>query len=76
MGAGSAAWVAPAGVPLAQETHGGDDVAVFARGRHHALFAGLYEQSHVPHFMAYAACIGPGLTACDQSIHSSTGQSD
>ncbi|XP_014362963.2 membrane-bound alkaline phosphatase [Papilio machaon] len=56
---------APAGVPLESETHGGEDVAVFARGPQHAMFAGLYEQSQLPHLMAYAACIGPGLHACD-----------
>ncbi|CAH2044359.1 unnamed protein product, partial [Iphiclides podalirius] len=58
-------FMAPAGVPLEAETHGGDDVAVFARGPHHALFSGLYEQSQLPHLMAYAACLGPGLHACD-----------
>ncbi|XP_068617877.1 membrane-bound alkaline phosphatase-like [Battus philenor] len=61
----AAQFVAPAGVPLESETHGGDDVAVFARGPQHAMFAGLYEQSQLPHLMAYAACIGPGEHACD-----------
>ncbi|KOB66338.1 Soluble alkaline phosphatase [Operophtera brumata] len=50
----------PAAVPLDSETHGGDDVAVFARGVAHGMFSGLYEQSQLPHLMAYAACIGPG----------------
>uniref|UniRef100_A0A2H1VP42 Alkaline phosphatase n=1 Tax=Spodoptera frugiperda TaxID=7108 RepID=A0A2H1VP42_SPOFR len=54
----------PASVPLDSETHGGDDVAVFARGPHHSMFTGLYEQSQLPHLMAYAACIGPGRHAC------------
>ncbi|CAG4973227.1 unnamed protein product [Parnassius apollo] len=58
-------FVAPAAVPLESETHGGDDVAVFARGPQHQMFSGLYEQSQLPHLMAYAACIGPGLHACD-----------
>ncbi|KOB71485.1 Alkaline phosphatase [Operophtera brumata] len=53
-------WRAPADVPLGSETHGGDDVAVFARGTAHGMFSGLYEQSQLPHLMAYAACIGPG----------------
>ncbi|XP_038222682.1 membrane-bound alkaline phosphatase-like, partial [Zerene cesonia] len=57
-------WRSHVDVPLSSETHGGDDVAVFARGPHHALLSGLYEQSHLPHRMAYAACIGPGLHAC------------
>ncbi|KPI99720.1 Membrane-bound alkaline phosphatase [Papilio xuthus] len=57
-------WRSHVDVPLASETHGGEDVAVFARGPQHAMFAGLYEQSQLPHLMAYAACIGPGLHAC------------
>ncbi|XP_045774632.1 membrane-bound alkaline phosphatase-like [Maniola jurtina] len=61
----SAQWRSPAGVPLAQETHGGDDVAVFARGAHAAAFGGVLEQSRLPHLMAYAACLGPGARACD-----------
>lgn len=65
-------YVYPAAVPLDSETHGGDDVAVFAWGPHHALFSGLYEQSHIPHRMAYAACIGPGKHACQHSPHSTT----
>lgn len=52
-------------VPLQSETHGGDDVAIFARGPYAHLFAGVLEQNTIPHFMAYAACIGDGLKACD-----------
>ncbi|CAH0401073.1 unnamed protein product [Chilo suppressalis] len=52
-------------VPLSSETHGGDDVAVFARGPHHHMFTGLYEQSQLPHLMAYAGCFGDGKTVCE-----------
>lgn len=62
---GEITWLSHADVPLESETHGGDDVAVFARGPQHAMFSGLYEQSQIPHLMAYAACIGPGPQACD-----------
>ncbi|CAH0401075.1 unnamed protein product [Chilo suppressalis] len=55
---GATRWRSHADVPLDSETHGGDDVAVFARGPHHHMFTGLYEQSQVPHLMAYAGCIG------------------
>ncbi|CAK1555474.1 unnamed protein product [Leptosia nina] len=58
-------WRSHVDVPLSSETHGGDDVAVFARGPQHHIFTGLYEQNHIPHRMAYAACIGPGLHACN-----------
>lgn len=54
----------PATVPLDSETHGGDDVGVFASGPWSHLFTGNYEQHTIPHMMAYAACIGKGLTAC------------
>ncbi|XP_049865258.1 membrane-bound alkaline phosphatase-like isoform X1 [Pectinophora gossypiella] len=56
-------WRSHADVFLEWETHGGDDVAVMAWGPHHHLFTGVYEQSHIPFRMAYAACIGPGLHA-------------
>lgn len=49
---------APALAPLVQETHGGDDVAVFANGPWAHLFTGNYEQHLIPHLMAYAANIG------------------
>lgn len=54
----------PATVPRESETHAGDDVAVFASGPFSHLFRGVFEQSYIPHLMAYAACIGHGLTAC------------
>ncbi|XP_028174021.1 membrane-bound alkaline phosphatase-like [Ostrinia furnacalis] len=57
----------PSGVPLESETHGGDDVGVFARGPHHDLFTGVYEQSQLPFLMAYAGCFGPGAHACDET---------
>ncbi|XP_041982531.1 membrane-bound alkaline phosphatase-like, partial [Aricia agestis] len=60
-------WMSHSDAPLDSETHGGDDVAVFAWGAQHALFSGLYEQSHVPHRMAYAACVGPGERACSSA---------
>nr|ABR88230.1 membrane-bound alkaline phosphatase [Heliothis virescens] len=62
-------WESHVDVPLEDETHGGDDVAVFARGPRHSMFTGLYEQSQLPHLMAYAACIGPGRHACVSAAH-------
>lgn len=49
------------------ETHGGDDVGIFARGPYAHLFAGTLEQNTIPHIMAFAACIGDGITACNPS---------
>ncbi|XP_057601517.1 intestinal-type alkaline phosphatase [Hippopotamus amphibius kiboko] len=48
-----------AAVPLSSETHGGEDVAVFARGPQAHLVHGVQEQSFVAHVMAFAACLEP-----------------
>lgn len=53
----------PALVPKRMETHGGDDVAVYARGPWAHLFSGNYEQNYIPIAEAYAAGIGPSATA-------------
>ncbi|XP_030033710.2 membrane-bound alkaline phosphatase isoform X2 [Manduca sexta] len=47
----------PSLVPLDSETHGGEDVAVYAVGPWQHLFTASYEQSLVPHMMAYAMCL-------------------
>ncbi|EDS29464.1 alkaline phosphatase [Culex quinquefasciatus] len=52
-------FVFPGTVPYEDETHGGDDVGVFARGPHAHLFSGLYEQHLIGHVLLYAACLGP-----------------
>jgi alkaline phosphatase len=56
----------PATAPLSSETHGGDDVIVYASGPWAHLFTGNMEQNAIPHLMAYAACVGDGLKACDE----------
>ncbi|XP_037950626.1 membrane-bound alkaline phosphatase-like [Teleopsis dalmanni] len=48
-----------ASVPLSSETHGGDDVGVFASGPYAQYFSGNYEQSNIPAMMARASNIGP-----------------
>lgn len=45
-------------VPVVDETHGGDDVGVYASGPWSHLFIGTYEQSNIPVAMAFAAKIG------------------
>ncbi|XP_002020239.2 alkaline phosphatase [Drosophila persimilis] len=47
----------PSTVPLESETHGGDDVAVFASGPYAQLFTGVFEQHFIPHAMGYASCL-------------------
>ncbi|XP_051010202.1 alkaline phosphatase, germ cell type-like [Acomys russatus] len=48
-----------AAVPLASETHSGEDVAVFARGPQAHLVHGVQEQNYFAHVMAFAGCLEP-----------------
>lgn len=48
-----------AAVPLDAETHGGEDVAIYAKGPMAHLFHGVKEQNYVAHVMAYAGCLEP-----------------
>ncbi|KAL6472013.1 hypothetical protein MHYP_G00206630 [Metynnis hypsauchen] len=57
-------YVQQAAVPLDSETHGGEDVAVLARGPMAHLFQGVNEQSYLAHAMAYAACVGANQQHC------------
>lgn len=53
-------YVQPATVPLASETHAGEDVAIFARGPMAHWFHGIQEQSYVYQVMARALGFEPG----------------
>ncbi|XP_063410420.1 alkaline phosphatase-like [Mytilus trossulus] len=46
------------GIKMGYETHGGDDVAIFARGPMSHLFQGVHEQHYIAHVMAFASCVG------------------
>ncbi|XP_050431792.1 membrane-bound alkaline phosphatase-like [Adelges cooleyi] len=62
-------------VPLKDETHGGDDVMVFARGPWAHLFTGNYEQNTIPLAMAMAAGIStdpPQNSAFSLNHHSNS----
>ncbi|GAB1285193.1 Alkaline phosphatase [Apodemus speciosus] len=48
-----------AAVPVKSETHGGEDVAIFARGPQAHLLHGVQEQNYIAHVMAFAACLEP-----------------
>ncbi|MBZ3874312.1 Intestinal-type alkaline phosphatase 1 [Sciurus carolinensis] len=61
---GNATYKQQAAVPVASETHGGEDVAVFARGPQAHLVHGVQEQNYLAHVMAFAACLEP-YQACD-----------
>lgn len=54
-------------VNMEWETHGGEDVAVFAVGPWAHLFVGNYEQNYIPYAISYAANMGPGAEVHDRS---------
>lgn len=56
----------PSLLPLEDETHGGDDVQIYARGPFSHLLAGVIEQNVIPHVLAFASCLGDGLTTCNR----------
>jgi alkaline phosphatase len=55
-------------VPLESETHGGEDVAIFAGGPWAHLFAGVVEQNYIYHVIDHATKLGErsGLRAAAQ----------
>lgn len=58
---------------LKDESHGGEDVAVYAIGPGAELVRGTFEQNYIAYVMSYAGCIGPGRDlndACSGSINS------
>jgi len=70
----STKYLAPAALPMKAETHGGEDVPVYAQGPWSHLFIGTMEQHTIAHKMAYAACWGEyrfreGFTSSSISIN-------
>ena len=55
-------------VPRDSETHGGEDVGVWASGPMSHLFRGSYDQTTIPITMAYILQVGPYETAASKSI--------
>jgi alkaline phosphatase len=47
-----------AAVPLLYDTHGGEDVAIYARGPMAHLYHGVHEENYIAHVIRYAMCIG------------------
>ncbi|CAD5117035.1 DgyrCDS5862 [Dimorphilus gyrociliatus] len=46
------------GVPLEDETHSGEDVAIYAKGPFSHLIHGVHEQNYIPYVISYSMCIG------------------
>ncbi|KAL1771038.1 intestinal-type alkaline phosphatase [Sigmodon hispidus] len=65
-----------AAVPVKSETHGGEDVAIFARGPQAHLLHGVQEQNYIAHVMAFAGCLEPytdcGLPAPEEDSVATT----
>ncbi|PRD25201.1 UNVERIFIED_CONTAM: Alkaline phosphatase [Trichonephila clavipes] len=59
-------YVQQSAVPRRWDTHGGEDVPVYAHGPMAHLFRGVLEQTYIPHAMAYAACIGHHRDDCER----------
>jgi alkaline phosphatase len=51
---------------LSSETHGGEDVPVYAHGPSSNLFSGVYDHNYIAHAISHAACIGPHATICNE----------
>lgn len=49
---------------LSAETHGGEDVPVYASGPSSSLFSGVYDHNYIAHAISHATCIGPYATTC------------
>lgn len=49
----------PAGWSTLSATHGGEDVAIFAKGPGAHLVRGVIEQNYIAHLISYSSCIGP-----------------
>ncbi|XP_048773394.2 alkaline phosphatase-like isoform X1 [Ostrea edulis] len=56
-------------VPFKSETHGGEDVPIYARGPWSHLIHGVHEQHYVYHVMSLASCVGTQKTKCSKLIN-------
>ncbi|XP_055934117.1 alkaline phosphatase-like [Argiope bruennichi] len=54
--------------PMLYETHGAEDVPVYAKGPYAHLFHGVHEQSYIPYVMGYASCVGPNQDVCNAAM--------
>ena len=57
----------PSTLPFEYESHGGEDVSIYARGPMAHLFSGTIEQNLIPHIINYASCLGNGKKMCDEN---------
>uniref|UniRef100_A0A0B7AHZ4 alkaline phosphatase n=2 Tax=Arion vulgaris TaxID=1028688 RepID=A0A0B7AHZ4_9EUPU len=55
----------PGCVQMPDETHGGEDVAIYAQGPMAHLFHTTHEQTYIYHVLMYSACLGDYKNDCD-----------
>ena len=51
-------------MPMNSSSHGGEDVAIYAKGPMAHLFHGVHEENYIAHVMAYASCVGRYKDKC------------
>jgi alkaline phosphatase len=51
-------FIQQSGVPLASETHGGEDVAIYASGPQAYLFGGTVDENYIYHVLSKASGLG------------------
>nr|CAB3221345.1 CiAP endoderm-specific alkaline phosphatase precursor [Phallusia mammillata] len=63
-------------VPLDSESHGGEDVAVYALGPMAHLFHGTHDQTYIARVMRYASCLGDETSGdhCTESDDSNSAE--
>lgn len=57
----------PGCVGMPYSAHGGEDVAIYAKGPMSHLFHTTHEQTYIGHVMMYSACIGEYRRSCDKA---------
>lgn len=55
----------PSGLQMPYETHGGEDVIIYARGPMAHMFHRTHEQSYIGHVLMYSSCLGLYKDKCD-----------
>ncbi|XP_071959486.1 alkaline phosphatase, tissue-nonspecific isozyme-like [Antedon mediterranea] len=61
----SIVYIQQALVPRISESHGGEDVSIYADGPMAHLLHGVHEQNYIMHVMKYAACLGDSTAHCN-----------
>ncbi|XP_048255124.1 alkaline phosphatase-like [Haliotis rufescens] len=62
----------PSGIRMTDDTHGAEDVAIYARGPMSHLFHGVHEEHYIAHVMGYASCVGMNKKHCSENRESTT----